>query len=123
MTPHPAPSPAAEHEHRATVIALPSSGARPLGPDATRRDRPVPRRSRRAGATLGRRAAAVARGPRRVVLRGRGALADAGMATAEYAIATLAAVGFAGLLLVVLRSGEVKNLLTGLIKRALSVSG
>ena len=54
--------------------------------------------------------------------RGRRALREAGMATAEYAIATLAAVGFAGLLLVILRSGEVRALLMGLVKRALSVS-
>jgi hypothetical protein len=46
---------------------------------------------------------------------------DAGMATAEYAIATVAAVGFAGLLVVVLRSGEVQGLLLGLIRGALSV--
>jgi len=43
------------------------------------------------------------------------------MATAEYAIATLAACGFAGLLLTLLRSGEVRTLLFGIIKRALSV--
>jgi hypothetical protein len=46
---------------------------------------------------------------------------DAGMATAEYAIATVAAVGFAGLLVIVLRSGEVQALLLGIIRRALSV--
>lgn len=46
---------------------------------------------------------------------------DVGMATAEYAIATVAAVGFAGLLMVVLRSGEVQALLLGLIRGALSV--
>lgn len=56
-------------------------------------------------------------------LRGRtdGAPRDAGMATAEYAIATIAAVGFAGLLVVVLRSGEVQELLMGLVRRALTV--
>ncbi|MDQ1564661.1 MAG: hypothetical protein QOI14_1612 [Actinomycetota bacterium] len=48
---------------------------------------------------------------------------DAGSATAEYAIATLAAVGFAGLLVVILRSGEVRGLLTDLIRHALSFSG
>ena len=46
---------------------------------------------------------------------------DAGMATAEYAIATIAAVGFAGLLVVVLRSGEVQALLLGIIRGALTV--
>jgi hypothetical protein len=44
-----------------------------------------------------------------------------GTATAEYAIATLAACGFAGLLLVILRSGEVQGLLLGIIRRALSI--
>lgn len=44
---------------------------------------------------------------------------DAGMATAEYAIATLAAVGFAGLLLVVLKGNEVKSLLSGIVRQAL----
>lgn len=46
---------------------------------------------------------------------------DAGMATAEYAIATIAAAGFAGLLVVVLRSDEVRGLLTGLVRTALSL--
>ncbi|GAB3159089.1 hypothetical protein GCM10027059_04910 [Myceligenerans halotolerans] len=45
---------------------------------------------------------------------------EAGMATAEYAIATLGAVGFAGLLMVVLTGGDVKSLLTSLITTALS---
>ncbi|MCC2335523.1 DUF4244 domain-containing protein [Cellulomonas wangsupingiae] len=44
---------------------------------------------------------------------------DAGMATAEYAIATLAAVGFAGVLVVVLKGSEVKGLLTGIVRQAL----
>lgn len=47
--------------------------------------------------------------------------ADAGMATAEYAIATLAAAAFAGLLLVILRSDEVRGFLLGIIRQALSV--
>lgn len=49
----------------------------------------------------------------------RRAASDAGMATAEYAVATLAAVGFAGVLVVVLKGGEVKSLLTGIIRQAL----
>jgi hypothetical protein len=44
------------------------------------------------------------------------------MATAEYAIATLAACGFAALLLAILRSGEVRGLLLGIIRRALAVN-
>jgi hypothetical protein len=46
---------------------------------------------------------------------------DRGTATAEYAIATLAACGFGGVLLALLRSGEAKTLLTGIIRRALTV--
>lgn len=44
-----------------------------------------------------------------------------GMATAEYAIATLAAVGFAGLLVVILRSEEVRGFLLNLVRTALSL--
>jgi hypothetical protein len=53
--------------------------------------------------------------------RARQGAADLGTATAEYAIATLAACGFAGLLLVILRSGAVRGLLLGIVRRALSV--
>ena len=42
-----------------------------------------------------------------------------GAATAEYVIATMAAVGFAGLLVVILRSEEVRAMLTGMVQRAL----
>ncbi|WP_035764114.1 DUF4244 domain-containing protein [Arthrobacter sp. H20] len=45
---------------------------------------------------------------------------ESGMATAEYAIATLAAVGFAALLVAVLSSGEVRGMLMSLISSALS---
>ncbi|GIF42046.1 uncharacterized protein DUF4244 [Actinoplanes xinjiangensis] len=44
---------------------------------------------------------------------------DAGMSTAEYAIGTLAAVAFAGVLLKVLTSGSVQAALSGVIGRAL----
>jgi len=54
-----------------------------------------------------------------VLRRVRGACRDAGMATAEYAMVTLAAVGFAGLLALVLRSDEVRGMLTSLVHRAL----
>ena len=54
-------------------------------------------------------------------LRGR-LVSDRGSATAEYAIATLAAVGFAGLLVVILRSDAVREMLTSLIRHALSYS-
>ncbi|GAA2236959.1 hypothetical protein GCM10010401_06340 [Rarobacter faecitabidus] len=47
--------------------------------------------------------------------------ADRGLATAEYAIATIAAAGFAGLLIVVLKSGTVRTLLEGIVQSALNV--
>lgn len=53
----------------------------------------------------------------------RGLGRDAGMATAEYAIATLAACGFAALLVTILRSGEVQSLLLGIIRHALALGG
>jgi hypothetical protein len=44
---------------------------------------------------------------------------DAGMNTAEYAVGTLAAVGFAGLLYKVLTSDAVRSALTAIVQRAL----
>ena len=44
---------------------------------------------------------------------------DAGMNTAEYAVGTLAAVAFAGILLKVVTSGTVQSALTAIIGRAL----
>ncbi|WP_164515442.1 DUF4244 domain-containing protein [Microbacterium sp. 10M-3C3] len=49
-------------------------------------------------------------------------LDETGAATAEYAIATMAAVAFAGLLVVIMRSDEVRGILTDLIRRALTVA-
>ncbi len=57
---------------------------------------------------------------RRIIHRWRD---ETGAATAEYAIATLAAVGFAGLLVVILRSDEVRAMLTDLVRHALSIPG
>lgn len=48
-------------------------------------------------------------------------LDERGAATAEYAIATMAAVAFAGLLVVIMRSDEVRGILTDLVRRALTV--
>jgi hypothetical protein len=48
---------------------------------------------------------------------------ERGAATAEYAIATMAAVGFAGLLVVIMRSDEVRGILTDLVRSALTFSG
>ena len=49
--------------------------------------------------------------------------AESGAATAEYAVVIMAAVGFAGLLVVILKSGAVQSMLTDLVQRALSVAG
>lgn len=46
---------------------------------------------------------------------------EAGMATAEYAIGTLAAAAFAGLLLAIMRSGSLRATLQGMIESALNV--
>ena len=46
---------------------------------------------------------------------------EAGMATAEYAVVMIAATGFAGVLVAILKSGAVKTLLNGIVKQALSV--
>ena len=46
-------------------------------------------------------------------------LGERGMTTAEYAVGTVAAVAFAGLLLVVVKSGPVKSALSGIIVGAL----
>jgi hypothetical protein len=48
---------------------------------------------------------------------------DDGAATAEYAITTMAAVAFAGLLVAIMRSDEVRGILTDLVRRALSFNG
>lgn len=48
---------------------------------------------------------------------------EEGAATAEYAIATMAAVGFAGLLVVIMRSDEVRGILTELVRNALTYGG
>lgn len=86
-------------------------------------DAPTTPRSRRRRAAVrlrgsGRLGGALPVRPRRI---GRQP-SDAGMATAEYAIATLAACGFAGLLLALMRSDEVRTLLSDVIRRALSLS-
>ena len=59
-----------------------------------------------------------ARGVRRLLRRLAG---ERGAATAEYAVATMAAVGFAGLLVVILRGDEVRGILTDLVRNALTV--
>ncbi len=70
---------------------------------------------------------AVARGDERARERGaRRWLAprigdETGSATAEYAVVILAAVAFAGVLVAVMRSGEVQTILTDLVRGALSL--
>ena len=46
---------------------------------------------------------------------------EEGMTTAEYAIGTIAAAGFAGLLIAVLKSGAIKSALTAIIQQARSI--
>lgn len=52
-------------------------------------------------------------------LTGLRAAAERGMATAEYAVGTVAACGFAGLLYKILTSSRVQTLITGIVERAL----
>ncbi|WP_403023210.1 DUF4244 domain-containing protein [Salinibacterium sp. GXW1014] len=48
---------------------------------------------------------------------------ERGAATAEYAIVIMAAVGFAGLLVVIMRSEAVRTILTDLVQSALTSGG
>ncbi|MWK35377.1 DUF4244 domain-containing protein [Actinomadura sp. J1-007] len=48
---------------------------------------------------------------------------DLGMSTAEYAVGTIAAAAFAGLLYKIVTSSEVRTLLLGIIKKALQLAG
>ncbi|NKY41200.1 DUF4244 domain-containing protein [Cellulomonas septica] len=82
---------------------------------------PLPGRRRLVSTRAGRGVRACGRLGPTLAQRARRLGTDAGMATAEYAIVTLAAVGFAGLLVVILKSGEVKGLLTGIVRQALSL--
>jgi hypothetical protein len=45
---------------------------------------------------------------------------DVGAATAEYAITIMAAVGFAGLLVVIMKSDAVRGMLSDLVENALN---
>jgi hypothetical protein len=75
---------------------------------------PTRGRARRGGARPGRTRSTA----RRVAVRLAG---ESGAATAEYAVATMAAVGFAGLLVIILRGDEVRGILTDLVRNALTV--
>ncbi len=48
---------------------------------------------------------------------------DAGMATAEYAVATVAAAAFAGLLFKIVTSDDVRTMVSDIIDRALQLAG
>lgn len=56
----------------------------------------------------------------RMVARLQAQGSEAGMSTAEYAVGTVAACGFGGILFKLLTSDVVVNLLTDVIKRAFS---
>lgn len=63
---------------------------------------------------------------RRDVARGeveQGLQADEGAVTAEYAVVIMGAVAFAGVLVAIMRSGEVRAFLLNLIEQALSSAG
>lgn len=60
----------------------------------------------------------------RVLSERNGALRpDAGMSTAEYAVGTIAACGFAGLLFKVVTSPDVQQMLVSLVQKALALAG
>lgn len=89
---------------------------RPKG--APRRAVGAPRMPRRAAAAQASEAAAV-RKPSRLRVLGN----DRGAVTAEYAIVILAAVAFAGLLVAIMRSGEIRQMLVDLVQGALGSAG
>jgi hypothetical protein len=55
--------------------------------------------------------------------RWRRSAADQGMSTAEYAVGTVAAAAFAGLLFKIVTSSEVRELLLRIIRQALQLAG
>lgn len=48
---------------------------------------------------------------------------DRGAVTAEYAVVILAAVAFAGVLVAIMRSGEIREMLVSLVQNALGAAG
>ncbi|WP_243712881.1 DUF4244 domain-containing protein [Actinomadura sp. 6K520] len=55
--------------------------------------------------------------------RWTGSRGDRGMSTAEYAVGTIAAAAFAGLLFKIVTSPQVKELLLQIIEKALKLAG
>ena len=53
----------------------------------------------------------------------QGLQADEGAVTAEYAVVIMGAVAFAGVLVAIMRSGEVRAFLLNLVEQALSSAG
>ena len=98
------------------VPTLPGGGAGNVCPSAPARSGPASTDLRREPGTV-----TVLYPGRQSGRRNRFLDREAGMATAEYAIATLAAVAFAALLVAVLGSGEVRSMLMGLIRSALTL--
>lgn len=105
---------------------VPGKGTRTGRPPARRKVVPVsnqrPPRSKQhqpgSSRAWGRRSV----GRPRILLRALGRVRDdSGMTTAEYAVGTVAACGFAGLLLKIVTSAEVATMLKDVIKRAFSL--
>lgn len=92
----------------------PTTTASPAGQHPARR-----RGLRRARHGIGH---GVSRVARAAVRNGSWGARDSGTTTAEYAIVTMAAVGFAGLLAAILRGGDVRGLLLAFVQRALDVA-
>ena len=58
-----------------------------------------------------------------VVRRWPGTCGDRGMSTAEYAVGTIAAAAFAGLLFKIVTSSQVREMLVEIIEKALNLAG
>ncbi|MFJ5861077.1 DUF4244 domain-containing protein [Pseudarthrobacter sp. NPDC092439] len=121
---------ARHYSHRMKGAGAPNATASDRSAEATRPPalRLVQPMEEASGAPSGRTAPAPAPAPATASVialpvrrRERLFASEAGMATAEYAIATLAAVGFAGLLVFILRSEEVRGFLLTLIRTALAL--
>ncbi|MFA1541614.1 DUF4244 domain-containing protein [Actinomadura monticuli] len=63
------------------------------------------------------------RATKMVVRRWARMCGDRGMSTAEYAVGTIAAAAFAGLLFKIVTSSQVKSLLLQIIEKALKIAG
>ena len=111
------------HQRAGAEPGFPGSQNPPAASSAPPGDRSGRRR------TGGRERVWAARMRRRAAIRlqllrlwlGARAAGQRGMATAEYAIATLGAVAFAGLLVVIMRSDEVRGFLLAIIRQALAL--